>query len=367
MANTDRARAALGLATAPKQGETSTDVAIRNRSHRLEAMKDQYQLAMPDGYSADQLLRDAVTALRQNPDLAQCTEASFFGGLMTAAQLGLRVGVLGHGWLIPFKEGQGNDQKLVATWVLGYQGMIELIGRTGVVKRINAETIRANDKYRIQLGSHAVIEHEPAWNTDRGDPILHYAIAETTNGGEVFFVMDEQDVDRAKARSKSSNNRRSPWNTDRDAMARKTAVRQLFKWLPKSAVLAAALDADEAVREDVTPDGLDQAAAQAQSVTVERVAEPAADGPAEPAVDGTGDPGAAPVARQPIESTKTREEYFKRIVERHGSFYPTVCQFLFDEVLDPATLTTTELRQVADFDSTEMQLEAAEPDAPASE
>ena len=57
---------------------------------------------MPKGVEAAQLVRDALTAVRTNPKLAECEPNSVLGSLMTCAQLGLRPGVLGHAWLLPF-------------------------------------------------------------------------------------------------------------------------------------------------------------------------------------------------------------------------------------------------------------------------
>ena len=73
-------------------------------SQQIVRMEDQFAMAAPRGIEAKQLVRDALTALRQNPELAECDPQSVLGGLMTMAQLRLRVGVLGHGWLLPFRD-----------------------------------------------------------------------------------------------------------------------------------------------------------------------------------------------------------------------------------------------------------------------
>src|ERR1700749_4366408 len=81
--------------------EISPDTALVKS---IRDMEPQYKIAMGAirGATADQLVRDAITLVRRNPDLLKCDQGSVLGGLMSFAQLGLRVGTpLGHGWLIP--------------------------------------------------------------------------------------------------------------------------------------------------------------------------------------------------------------------------------------------------------------------------
>src|SRR5437868_6622622 len=71
---------------------------------QIRNMQEQFALAMPRCMEAQQLVRDALSLVRTTKHLAECDAQSVLGGLMTFAQLGLRPGVLGHGWLIPFKK-----------------------------------------------------------------------------------------------------------------------------------------------------------------------------------------------------------------------------------------------------------------------
>ena len=68
----------------------------------IQNMEHQFALAMPKGVEAAQLVRDALTSIQRNPKLAECDRFTVLGGLMTCAQLGLRPGMLGHAWLLPF-------------------------------------------------------------------------------------------------------------------------------------------------------------------------------------------------------------------------------------------------------------------------
>ncbi|WP_280465655.1 recombination protein RecT [Nocardia brasiliensis] len=214
----------------------------------IERMEHQFAMAMPRGAEAAQLVRDALTCLKQTPQLARCDRTSVLGGLMTCAQLGLRPGVLGHAWLLPF----GNKAQLV----IGYQGLVELAHRSGKISSLIARTVHANDTFDVDYGLADALIHKPNLKGTRGEPVAYYAIAKFTTGGHAFLVMtyDEMIEYRKKyAKSKTSG----PWVDNFESMAHKTCVRQLSKWMPKSTEFARAIEHDETVRVDLSPDAID--------------------------------------------------------------------------------------------------------------
>ena len=58
--------------------------------------------AVPNCMNAERLCRIALTTVRLNPKLAECTPESFLGALFQAAQLGLEPNVEGQAYLIPY-------------------------------------------------------------------------------------------------------------------------------------------------------------------------------------------------------------------------------------------------------------------------
>lgn len=214
----------------------------------IRAMEQQFQLAAPKGVEASQLVRDALTALRQNPQLMHCSQASVLGGLMTLAQLGLRPGVLGQAWLIPFKDYR---QGMVAQLVIGYQGLVELAHRSGKIKSLIARTVYEHDTFDVDYGLEDKLVHKPYMGGDKGEPVAYYAVAKFTTGGHAFFVMSHAEMEQYRARNVKSKS--GPWKDHYEAMAHKTCVRQLAKWLPKSTEFATGLAADNSVRVDLAP------------------------------------------------------------------------------------------------------------------
>ncbi|MCD2263265.1 recombination protein RecT [Dietzia aurantiaca] len=219
-------------------------------SDQIRNMQDQFQLAMPRGAEASQLVRDALTCVRQTPQLADCDPATVFGALMTCAQLGLRPGVLGHAWLLPFR----NKGQLQAQLVVGYQGMVELAHRSGQIKSLIARTVYANDTFDVDYGLEDRLVHKPTMRGPKGEAIAYYAIAKFNSGGHAFYVMGHDEM--LEYKDKNTRAKFGPWVDHFEQMAHKTCVRQLAKWMPKSTDMAVAVDADEKIRIDTSPDAI---------------------------------------------------------------------------------------------------------------
>lgn len=197
-------------------------------------------------------VRMAWTAINAKPELKESDRPSLFGALLACAQLGLEPsGPTGQAYLVPFKDKGVQRTQLI----LGYQGLIDLVYRSGRVLSISAHVIREQDEFEWELGSNAHIRHRPALTSDRGPIVGAYAIATIAGGGEVFDVLNLEQIEARHSRSKAKGDN-SPWKTDYEAMCRKSAIRQLFKWLPSSAENQMALGADNGVwREIPQPEG----------------------------------------------------------------------------------------------------------------
>ena len=251
----------------------STDIALPSSaptlSQQIVLMEDQFRMAAPRGIEAKQLVRDALTALRQNPELAECDAKSVLGGLMTMAQLGLRVGVLGHGWLLPFRDWKTKQKH--AQLIIGYQGLVELGYRSNKIKSLSARTVHANDHFHVEYGVDERLEHRPATG-DRGPVTGYYAVVRFLPDGHSFYYMTRPEAEVYRDRYAMAKNRQGevvgPWKSEFDGMAKKTCIRQLSKLMPKGTELSVALMVDDTVRMDIDP----HMPAELASVHVERPA-----------------------------------------------------------------------------------------------
>lgn len=193
--------------------------------------------ALPKHMNADRMARIVTTEIRRTPKLLACDAKSLFGAVIQSSQLGLEPGGgLGHAYLVPY----GKECQLI----IGYRGMIDLARRSGQMISLSGEAVYAKDRFEYELGLEPKLKHVPSIDEDRGPLVYVYAVAVLQGGGRQFIVMSRGDVERIKKRSKASNN--GPWQTDYDAMAIKTVIRRLFKYLPVSIELQRAVVLDEA-------------------------------------------------------------------------------------------------------------------------
>lgn len=221
-------------------------------------MEVEFQRAMPQGAEARMLVRDAQTALRQVKDLAKCESATVLGALMTCAQLGLRPGVLGQAYVLPFWDNRDKVHK--AQLVIGYKGLLSLVYRSGMVETVAARIVYENDEFLLEygLGADTLIHRPPAGFGDRGRPVAYYAIARMKDGG--YAITDPMGVEAMQkhAAKHSKAAKIGPWKDHFDQMALKTMLRKLCQTLPQSTEIAQAVMHDGAVRADTTPAAVDQ-------------------------------------------------------------------------------------------------------------
>ncbi|OCA87322.1 recombination protein RecT [Pseudobacillus wudalianchiensis] len=207
----------------------------------LKKMGPEIEKALPKHMDADRLARIALTTIRTTPKLLECNISSLMGAVMQAAQLGLEPGLIGHCYIIPY----GKE----ATFIIGYKGMIDLARRSGQIQNIYAHAVFENDDFEYELGLNPKLIHKPAAG-NRGNMTHVYGVAHFKDGGYQFEVMDMQEIDKRRGRSKASKN--GPWVTDFEEMAKKTVIRHMWKYLPISIEVQQQAVQDEVVRKDIT-------------------------------------------------------------------------------------------------------------------
>lgn len=192
------------------------------------AVQQQVARALPKYMTPERMLRVAVTALKNNPRLLECTEGSLINSVTQAAELGLEVNSpLGYAYLVPYK-----DQ---CTLQIGYRGFIQLAHRSGKISFIAAEVVYAKDQFAVQLGTNRGLLHVPFLGGDRGHRLGAYATVLFKDGTTDFEYMTSDEIGAIRGRSAGARQKGGPWDTDENAMWRKTPIRSLAKRLPMTA------------------------------------------------------------------------------------------------------------------------------------
>ena len=219
--------AAKETAVAEKKPKTIFDV--------IQAGAKQFATALPKHINSDRFVRIAITTIRQNPKLAQCSQESLLGALMVSAQLGLEPGTLGQCYLIPY----GRE----CQFQIGYKGMIELLRRSGQLKDIYAYSVYENDDFEITYGLDRNLIHKPNL-ANKGNFLGCYCVAILKDDTRAFEYMTKEEIEaHAKKFSKTFGN--GPWKTDFEAMSHKTVVKKMLKWLPLSVEFLENIEKDD--------------------------------------------------------------------------------------------------------------------------
>ena len=251
-ANMDYVRQAM-----QEQGEQQQQKPLspyRKVEQTLEQLKPQIMRALPNtGVTAERLSRITLTTIKMNPALLNCDPESLFGAIMQAAQLGLEPNLLGSCYFIPYND-NANNRKIVQ-FQIGYRGLIDLVTRSGQVITIKANIVCENDLFEYEYGLDEKLRHVPA-RGERGAITHIYAYAMLKSGGHSFEVMTIEDVNAIRDKhSKAHQNAKkykkeysSIWVKHYEAMAKKTVIKQLIKYLPISTNIHEQVSYDETIK-----------------------------------------------------------------------------------------------------------------------
>ena len=180
----------------------------------------------------------AVQIFQKNPYLQKATYNSVVNAMVNVANIGLTLNpALKLAYLVPRYNGQ--TRSLEVCLEPSYQGLVKLITDTGSARSVYCHIVYEGDEFNLSLGTNQEIEHKPKF--PRGTDIKAvYAIAVLADSSKQIEVMDINEVNNIRSRSESykqwekDNKKRGVWIQDYGEMCRKTVIRRLCKYLPKT-------------------------------------------------------------------------------------------------------------------------------------
>ncbi|GHT22404.1 hypothetical protein FACS189419_04900 [Planctomycetales bacterium] len=160
--------------------------------------------------------------------LKLCTGQSVLNAITECARLGLDPS-FGRAYLIPYKfrRNDPDNASRRAQLQISYIGMIDLALRNKDIKRVGAEVVLDGDEFSVELGVAPSIKHYPQYQSD--DITFAYAYAVFADGEVKLTVMPKSEIDRIRSKSQNSK----AWADFYGEMAKKSAIKRLFKTLPK--------------------------------------------------------------------------------------------------------------------------------------
>ena len=243
---------------------------------QLRRMQNDFAQANPR-MDADMVVRDACIAVGNTEGLWEAAPETVLGAAMSACQLGIRVGVGGESWILPFWD--NGSRAVKAQLLIGYQGYVTMCYGSGRVLSMLSEVAYQREadagQYEFlirQDGAHLL--HRPdltiptrqscAWcnetnpncnNNEKHGELIHAFYAQARTKGNGLHVTRPWGLDMMREhRDKYGKKDRYGqltwfWREHFIAAGRKTMARELTRLLPKSREMANALAVDDGVRD----------------------------------------------------------------------------------------------------------------------
>lgn len=221
---------------------------------------DAFRKAFADPVKADRIMAKeidfAAQAMMANPYLIDCAAQhpdDLVNALKNVALTGSTLNpVLKQGYLVPFKG--------KISFMPSYMGLVDVLNRSGLVRKIEAHPVFEGDTFAVGYGSDEFLRHVPnPWGTRDKDHLKGcYYYIELADGTTMWDTMSAAEIEDVRRRSPSvAKGKASPWDTDYIEMAKKTLIRRAFKAVPKTGLsddklktITAAVDYDEQVERE---------------------------------------------------------------------------------------------------------------------
>jgi phage RecT family recombinase len=180
----------------------------------------------------------AIQAVNAIPYLSKASPMSVAKAIFNVAITGLSLNpVLKLAYITP----RSINGQVEAVLMPSYVGLVKLLTDTGSVIKVDARCVYKGDIFEVNYGTETKLIHKPSFNNKKENITHFYAIGTLSDGSTQFDVMtidevniirDKSDGYRAFKNGKASS---AIWEDHYSEMGRKTIVKRLAKYLPKSA------------------------------------------------------------------------------------------------------------------------------------
>lgn len=188
----------------------------------------------------DRFLKEASFALQaisKNEQLKKADKLSIQEAVLNIAQTGLTLNPIHNfAYLVPRYD---RNRGVVCQLMPSYQGLIKLLTDSGSIVSAYAHEVYENDFFEYSLGLNPDIKHNPCLS-NRGKIIAAYAVAITKEGNKqvevisidtIFEIREISDSWKAFKNGKINS---CVWDKWEGEMCRKTVIKRLSKYLPKT-------------------------------------------------------------------------------------------------------------------------------------
>lgn len=208
--------------------------------------------AMQDaGFDVERVKKEvsfAIQAINRSAQLQKCSKDSVLQAVLNIANVGLTLNPAAkEAYLVP--RWNNLSASMEACLDPSYIGLVKLLTDTGSVKSMVCQLVFEGDTFEVDLANNqSPVVHKPELSSSkRGNLKGVYALATLADGTRQVEWMDKDEVEQIRGRSETykaftaGKIKSCTWASDYGEMSRKTVIKRIYKYLPRSEK-AAALD-----------------------------------------------------------------------------------------------------------------------------
>jgi phage RecT family recombinase len=195
----------------------------------------------------------AIQSINKSAQLQKCSKESLLQAVLNVSNVGLTLNPAAKEcYLIPRWNNltKSNEACLDPSYI----GLVKLLTDTGSVKSMVCQSVHEGDTFEIDLANNtSPVIHKPNLVNRSTKIIGVYALATLADGTRQVEWMELSEIEQIRGRSETykafiANKIQScTWASDFGEMARKTVIKRIYKYLPRSekaAVLDRAIEMD---------------------------------------------------------------------------------------------------------------------------
>lgn len=196
------------------------------------------------GFSIETVKREisfAVQAINKSAQLQKCSPESLMQSVLNISNIGLTLNPAAkEAYLIP--RWNNLSKSMEAVLEPGYVGLVKLLTDAGSVKSMLCQLVYEKDVFTVDLANNMQpVKHNPELSrTLRGEIKGAYALGTLIDGTRQVEYMSLEEINDIRERSETykafmeQKIKSCTWVTDFGEMARKTVIKRIYKYLPRT-------------------------------------------------------------------------------------------------------------------------------------
>lgn len=218
------------------------------------------------GFSPEKVKQEisfALQLINKSSQLQKCSKLSLQTAVLNISNIGLSLNPAAkEAYLIP--RWNNSTKQMEASLEPGYVGLVKLLTDAGSVKSMTCQLVYEGDKFEVDLANNAQpVTHRPELSrAKRGNITGVYALATLVDGSRQVEYMSLEEVNEIRERSETykaytdQKIKSCTWVSDFGEMTRKTVIKRIYKYLPRTERMERV---DEAIKQDNADFGISDA------------------------------------------------------------------------------------------------------------